>query len=84
MKYLTPALVKCPKGHQTVINKNPPAESWTFACFKCKKTKFFDNEHGVGECSQCKVYLCSGCLGAPVPSFNEIEANSGGLVCHYV
>jgi hypothetical protein len=68
-------LPECLHGHPTMLHKHHPSQSWEFTCWKCLESKFFDNEHGVAECSTCKSYLCSKCMGARMLSFEESKSD---------
>lgn len=73
--FVDPQLSDCPNGHKTFLSKKDPLKSWEYTCWSCGKNKYFDNEHGVGVCSEQESIICPGCMGASVPSFTQITDN---------
>lgn len=41
--FVTPQLARCNRGHQTVLSKKDPTDSWFYTCFKCNCKRLFDN-----------------------------------------
>ena len=79
----TPKLRKCPKGHNTALSKVNTLGVWEYVCFGCNQKKFFDDEHGVAICEQCKTGLCGKCMGFREHTLEELD-QMADLAVHYV
>jgi hypothetical protein len=80
--FAPPVPPKCPSGHDVTITKKNTSDRWNYVCIKCNVQRYFNTEHGVGRCQACEGNVCPRCMGARVPSIEELSTHLQ-MVSHF-